>query len=183
MLKPETRRRCQFVIRAAGETWPLRKVLSRFPEVSFQGAYDPLSLIAAGADYDVGVLPFVWFENSPLVLLEHLHAGKFVISSKLGGPPEWVHEPGSRAPGSLGNGLLFAGGRPAELAACITRIVRGQVTLPSPREVHDASELWSYPAHVREVEGLYQQLLAAPAPSASVAAEAKPRSTEVASTP
>lgn len=163
MLSDQVRRRCQFVLRAAGETWPLRKVLARFPEVSFQGAYDPLALIAAGGDYDVGVLPFVWFENSPLVLLEHFHAGKFVLASRLGGPPEWVHGPGERGEGSLGNGLMFPGGRPEELARCIERIVTGEVILPSPREIHAASALWSYPAHVREVEGIYAELLAGPA--------------------
>lgn len=160
LLSDGVRRRCQFVIRAAGETWPLRKVLSRYPEVSFQGSFDPLSLVGATGDYDVGVLPFVWFENSPLVLLEHLHAGKFVIASRLGGPPEWVREPGEDGPGSLGNGLMFPGGDPEALAACIGRIIEGRVILPSPKEIHEVSPLWSYPAHVREVESIYAELVA-----------------------
>ncbi|MEZ6234735.1 MAG: glycosyltransferase [Phycisphaerales bacterium] len=158
LLPHAIRRRCQIIIRASGETWALRKALSAYPEVTFQGPFDPISLIAAGADYDVGLLPFVWFENSPLVLLEHLHAGKFVISSRLGGPPEWVVEP-DRAAGTPGNGLLFPGGRPDALATCIQRIVTGEVGLPTPREVHGASALWSYPAHVAEVESVYQDLL------------------------
>lgn len=175
LLSDEVRRRCQFVIRAAGETWPLRKVLSKYPEVSFQGPYDPLSLIAAGADYDIGVLPFVWFENSPLVLLEHLHAGKFVIASRLGGPPEWVNEPGERGPGTPGNGLMFAGGRPDLLARCLERLVSGEVVIPSPREIHEVSELWSYPAHVAEVETVYAGLVdGASARAAAPVAEVKP---------
>jgi len=173
LLSDEVRRRCQFVIRAAGETWPLRKVLSKYPEVSFQGPYDPLSLIAAGGDYDVGVLPFVWFENSPLVLLEHLHAGKFVLASRLGGPPEWVHGPGERGAGSLGNGLMFAGGHADALAGCMERIVSGEVVLPSPREIHGSSELWSYPGHVGEVEGIYAELVGGGAAAPARVAEVK----------
>jgi len=92
------------------------------------------------------------------VLLEHLHAGKFVIASRLGGPPEWVVEP-DRGTGTLGNGLLFPGGRPDALATCIQRIVTGEVALPTARQVHGASALWSYPAHVAEVESVYQGLL------------------------
>lgn len=174
MLPAPVRRRCQFVIRAAGETWPLRKVLSPFPEVSFQGPYDPLSLIAAGGDYDVGVLPFVWFENSPLVLLEHLHAGKFVLASRLGGPPEWIHAPGERSPGSPGNGLMFEGGRPGALAQCIARIVRGEVSLPTAREIHEASDLRSYPDHVREVESIYQGLVEGAAAGCTIESKPEP---------
>jgi glycosyltransferase involved in cell wall biosynthesis len=151
LLPREVRQRCQFHIRAQGHDWPLRKKLSLFPEVSFAGAYDLLQLIGAGAEYDVGILPHVWFENSPLVLLEHLHAGKFVLCSRLGGPVEWVNST---------NGLMLAGGHPEHLAAAVTRLVKGEISLPTPREVHDASPiLRSYPDHIREVESIYREAL------------------------
>lgn len=152
LLPAAIRRRCQFHIRAMGHDWTLRKRLSLFPEVSFLGGYDLVQLIGAGAEYDVGVLPHAWFENSPLVLLEHLHAGKFVISSRLGGPVEWVRPPR--------NGLMVAGGRPDELAGAMASIVEGRVALPSPREVHEATpNVQSYPGHVAEVESIYAALL------------------------
>jgi glycosyltransferase involved in cell wall biosynthesis len=110
-----------------------------------------LQLLASVGEYDVGILPHVWFENSPLVLLEHLHAGKFVIASRLGGPPEWIDEPR--------NGMRFPAGCPEALAACIERLVKGEVAIPSPREVHEASTLRSYPDHVREVSGVYEEVL------------------------
>jgi len=94
------------------------------------------------------------------VLLEMLHAGKFVIASRLGGPPDWIVQPGDRADLPRGNGLLFPGGDAEALAACITRVVRGEVALPTAREVHGVSTLVSYPDHVREVEGVYLDLLA-----------------------
>jgi len=156
MLEKGIRQRCQFVVRAGGWNWPFRKRLSAYPEVSFLGGYDTLHLISAPGEYDVGILPHIWFENSPLVLLEHLHAGKFVLASRLGGPPEWIHEPTADDPG---NGLLFRAGDPGALADCIRRLASGEVVVPSPREVHDRSELRSYPDHVAEVESIYRGLL------------------------
>lgn len=162
LLPREVRQRCQFLIRAGGWDWPFRKKVAEFPEVQFAGGYDLLQLIGAGGEYDVGILPHIWFENSPLVLLEHLHAGKFVIASRLGGPPEWIVEPPAPSP----NGLMFPAGVPEALAAAIGRLVSGEVALPSPAEVHDATPmLQSYPAHVSEVAGICRELVGA-SPSA-----------------
>jgi len=160
LLDTAVRQRCHFLVRAAGHDWPFRRRLASFPEVCFGGGYDTLSLLSIMDELDVGILPHVWFENSPLVLLEFLHAGKFVISSRLGGPPEWIREPGE---GGAGNGLLFPGGNAERLAACISRVVRGEVVLPSPREVHAVSTLRSYPDHVAEFERIYRDLVDGPA--------------------
>lgn len=151
LLARDVRRRCHITIRAHGWEWPLRKRLARFPEVTVYGGYDLYQLIGAAGEYDVGLLPHIWLENSPLVMLEHLHAGKFMVASRLGGPPDWIAE------GK--NGMLFTAGRPDELAACITKLVTGEVAIPSGREVHEASTLWSYPDHVREVERIYREAL------------------------
>jgi len=162
LLDGEVRRRCHFLIRAGGggDRW-FRKRLSIYPEVSVYGEYDNFLLISARGEYDVGVLSHIWLENSPLVLLENLHAGKFVLSSRLGGPVDFVKQPGEDPANPLGNGLFFAGGDEAGLAAAITRLVTGEVVVPSAREVHAASAhaLQSYPEHVQEVEGVYHQLL------------------------
>jgi len=153
LLTPEVRQRCQFTIRALGWESGFKKRLSRFPEVCvWPGVgYDLLQLIGSGGDFDVGILPHIWMENSPLVLLENFHAGKFVICSRLGGPVDWVREGD--------NGLFFAGGDEHGLAACITRVVTGEARLPSPREIHKATVLRSYPDHVREVEGIYREVI------------------------
>jgi glycosyltransferase involved in cell wall biosynthesis len=152
LLPRDVRQRCQFLFRAIGFDWPVRRRLARYPEVSFAGPYDLLQLIGAAGDYDVGILPHVWFENSPLILLEHLHAGKFVICSRLGGPVEWVVPPR--------NGLMVAGGHADLLARAIEDVVTGRVSVPSPREIHDATPiLRSYPDHVREVAEIYEEVL------------------------
>lgn len=161
-LDRETRQTCQFIVHAGGGDWGYRKRLSGYPEVSFLGGYDTMQLIAGAGEYDVAVLPHIWFENSPLVMLEHLHAGKFILSSRLGGPVDWLCEPGTaraEANGGLGNALFYPGGDDEALAACIGRVVSGEVVLPSPREIHEVSELWSYPQHVGEVQSIYRGLL------------------------
>lgn len=153
LLDRDVRQRCQFTIRAYGFERGFRKRLSRFPEVCvWPGVgYDLLQLIGSGGDYDVGILPHIWLENSPLVLLENFHAGKFVICSRLGGPVDWVSE-------GI-NGLLFAGGDEQALAGCITRLVTGEVPIPSAKAVHEATVLQSYPGHVQELERIYAEVI------------------------
>src|SRR5690606_5646424 len=73
------------------------------------------------------------------------------------GPVDFIREPL--------NGLMFAGGDPVGLAACITRLATGQVRLPSPKEIHEATKLVSYPEHVREVESIYLEALGVRAPA------------------
>jgi hypothetical protein len=159
-LPRNVRQRCQFQLHVQGWDWPYKRRLARYPEVSYAGGYDLYQLIGAGAEYHVGILTHIWLENSPLVLLEHLHAGRFVISSRLGGPPEWIVEPGASADHPLGNGLMFPGGHDDALAESITRIVSGDVVVPSPAEVHAATDhLQSYPGHVTEFESIYRALL------------------------
>lgn len=155
LLETEVRQRCQFTIRAMGHEAGFKKRLSRFPEVCVWpgSGYDLLQLIGSGGDYDVGILPHIWLENSPLVLLENLHAGKFVICSRLGGPVDWVRE------GPNGNGMLFPGGDEHALAWCIKRLVTGEVLLPTPRQIHQRTVLQSYPAHVAECESIYHEVI------------------------
>jgi glycosyltransferase involved in cell wall biosynthesis len=143
--------------------------------VQFAGGYDLLQLIGAGGEYDVGILPHIWFENSPLVMLEHLHAGKLVISSRLGGPPEWLVD--GRENTEAYNALLFAGGEPEGLAEAIRALVVGEVELPSALGIHEATPiLQSYPAHVAEVDSIYQELVGDPASGLRAGAQVEAKS-------
>lgn len=154
------RARCHFTIRASGDHARVREQLRSFPEVSVWGGYDVSNLVSAVGEYDVGVLSHIWLENSPLVMLEHLHAGKFVIAPRLGGVVDFVQEPDAHA-GTLGNGLMFPGRDSHALAKCIERLARGEVIVPSPREIHRASVLQSFAGHVAEVSGIYADLVRA----------------------
>lgn len=186
LIPADIRQRIRITIHAAGIDSGFRKRLSVYPEVSVFGGYDTtqlVSMLAPGGSgggaggYDVAILPHIWLENSPLVLLENLHAGKFVISSRLGGPVDWVRDvteacgrasAGGSNPESLGNGLLFPGGDEAALAACMVACFRGQSTdgrsviIPSPREIHEVSNamLTTYPGHLQEMESIYGEVCA-----------------------
>lgn len=156
MLPADIRQRCLFHIRASGGDWAFRKLLSGYPQVQFGGAYDLMQRAASVPEYDVGLLPHIWMENSPLVLLEHLHAGKLVITTRLGGPPEWIVERDGAT-----NGLLFPSGDAQALADAMTNLVCGDVVLPSPKTIHDITpHLTSYPAHLAEVQSIYEEVIA-----------------------
>ncbi len=159
LLPADIRRRCLFHIRASGGDWAFRKLLSGYPQVQFAGAYDLMQRAASVAEYDVGLLPHIWMENSPLVLLEHLHAGKLVVTSHLGGPPEWIVEQDG-----VTNGLLFPSGDATALADRIASLVRGDVAIPSAKTIHDITpHLTSYPAHLAEVQSIYEEVIKAKA--------------------
>lgn len=151
LLGDEVHARAQFNIRALGHDTPFRRRLAPFANVSFEGQYDIPQLVRASGTYDVGILSHIWLENSPLVMWEHLYAGKLCIAPRLGGSAEVVRD---RA-----NGAFFAPGDPEDLARVITEIVQGERPLPSAKQIHDASELHGYPAHVARVASLYETLL------------------------
>lgn len=157
-LDHDVRKRAQFIIRAHGGDWDFRKRMAKFPEVNFLGGYDLIQLIAAAGEYDMGVLPHIWFDNSPLVMWEHLHAGKPVIAARLGGAADTI-KPLDSEHGEPGNGVFFPGGCPDSLAQRITQFVMGEIPVPSAQSVHEASALTSYPEHVTEVDSVYQDLL------------------------
>jgi hypothetical protein len=158
LLDQSVRERCQFIIRAQGYDFGFRKRLANYPEVSVWGGYDLYQLIAAFGEYDVGILSHIWLENSPLVMLENFHAGKMVICSRLGGPVDWVRDP--REHPKDYNGMFFTGGAEDQLAACITRLVKGEVAIPTAREIHERTILQSYPGHVGELETIYHEVIA-----------------------
>jgi len=85
------------------------------PRISFPGPYAADQAAQVFADLDVLVVPSTWYENTPFVVLEAFAAGIPVIASDLGGLAEVVRD------GE--NGLLFAPGDAAALAAAVERFV------------------------------------------------------------
>lgn len=98
---------------------------------------------AALAATDVLVVPSLWFENRPLVILEALQAGALVVASDLGALPELV--PDSK--------LRFRAGDASALAACLRRLIRN----PELVEAQGVdSELPDWEATVDRVEAAYR---------------------------
>ncbi len=66
-----------------------RRVADR-PDVVFAGTFDHAQIRRIHAGLDVLVVPSVWYENSPNVILEAFAAGTPVVVSQLGGMAELV---------------------------------------------------------------------------------------------
>jgi glycosyltransferase involved in cell wall biosynthesis len=98
------------------------------PRITFLGPYGPGGLAAALSSIDVLVVPSVWYENTPFVVLEAFRAGRPVIASDLGGLSEIVHDGVNgrtfRAgdPGALMNVLREFHDDPALLARLVSGI-------------------------------------------------------------
>ncbi len=97
---------------------------------------------------DVLVVPSLWHENSPLVILEAQRAGVPVIASRVGGTSELIRE------GE--NGFLFERGDDGELARILERLCRdgdlvGRLSrnAPAPRTME---------SYAGEIEGVYRAL-------------------------
>lgn len=95
---------------------------------------------------DVLVLPSVWWENSPLTVLEALAAGVPVVASAIGGLPELV------ADGDTG--LLVPPSDPAALRQAIDDVTEGR-RLAGGR---DAVPLTTAADGAQELEALYRSL-------------------------
>jgi glycosyltransferase involved in cell wall biosynthesis len=79
-------------------------------------AVKPEAVVETIGKYDALVVPSVWLETGPLVVLEAFAAGVAVIGSRLGGIAEMVRDGV--------DGLLFEAGNPKDLADKIQKFHR-----------------------------------------------------------
>lgn len=70
----------------------LRKLAGNAPNIHFHGGYSRTELPVVLAGLDAVVVPSIWYENSPLVIMEALGEGVPVITSRLGGMAELVED-------------------------------------------------------------------------------------------
>ncbi len=142
---PEHERRMLHVqVRATGWDEPFRRLVDALPNVAFHGAYDVRDLPALLQECDVGLFPNRGLDNSPFVLLEYLHAGRFALASDVGGPTGFINH--------AHNGLLVRAGDPAAWSRAISSIVRGETPLPTPRSIIEASPLVTWEACITRYE-------------------------------
>jgi glycosyltransferase involved in cell wall biosynthesis len=119
------------------------------------GPYRELDLPGILAGLDALVVPSLWPETGPMVLMEAFSAGIPVLASRIGAMPERVSD--GR------NGLLFAPGDPPALARAIRRLVddypafRREALATPVRTVSDAAQ---------ELLALYARVLAEHRPGA-----------------
>jgi len=103
----------------------LRRLAGGDPRIRFAGAYDNQRVAELLADLDAIVVPSVWHENSPAVVLEAHRGGVPAIASRVGGLPEMIRDEV--------DGLLFEPGDPVRLAKCLERLIGDPSILPRLR--------------------------------------------------
>jgi glycosyltransferase involved in cell wall biosynthesis len=93
----------------------LQKLAQGNPAIEFTGRFDNHRVAEILAEADVVVVPSIWYENSPIAIMEALTTGTPVVTANLGGMPELVqHEV---------NGLLFKAGDEGDLAKQLQRLL------------------------------------------------------------
>jgi glycosyltransferase involved in cell wall biosynthesis len=104
----------------------VRALASGDPRISIEGPVARSDLAATLAKYDALVVPSLWMETGPLVVLEAQAAGLFVLGARLGGIAELVDEGDAGEMVPAGNIAAWA----EAIERLATRHRRG--TLPRP---------------------------------------------------
>jgi glycosyltransferase involved in cell wall biosynthesis len=121
----------------------LRRAASGDPRILFRGPFPEGGQARVLEELDVLVLPSIWWENSPITVLEALAAGIPVIASRTGGVPEIVPE---------GAGLLVPANDVVALRAALLAALEGRALAgPLP-----ALPLATQADGARQLEALYQ---------------------------
>lgn len=117
----------------------LRQMAGDDKRIYFHGRCDNNRVPQVLAGFDVSVVPSTWYENCPLAILEALAASTPVVTSKLGGMAELVHDEV--------DGLHFLAGNAEDLARqlqrlldepyLLTRLQAGAAASPTPRSAED----------------------------------------------
>jgi glycosyltransferase involved in cell wall biosynthesis len=102
----------------------LRAMAQDDPRIRFRGPLAPDAVAALWDTLDVLVLPSLWWENSPLTVLEALAAGVPVVASRTGGVPEVIPE---------GAGVLVPPGDAGALREALDGVLAGRL-LAGPLE-------------------------------------------------
>jgi glycosyltransferase involved in cell wall biosynthesis len=103
----------------------LRRIACGDPRVHLHGRFENRRAPEILAGFDLAVVPSVWYENSPLAIMEAHAAGTPVVTAALGGMPELVRD--------SEDGLLFRAGDARDLARQLQRVIDEPELLPRLR--------------------------------------------------
>ncbi len=109
----------------------LRSAAAGDRRIKFQGSYEHDQVGRVMAELDLLVVPSLWYENSPFVILEAFAAGLPVIASALGGMTEIVKD-------GI-NGFTFEAGNREALSEILRRILGEPSLLSKLKPVPPAS--------------------------------------------
>jgi glycosyltransferase involved in cell wall biosynthesis len=130
------------------------------PRISMAGPYRGMAeLPSVLRELDVVVVPSVWYENCPNVILEAFAHRTPVIVTNLGGMAEMVSHGRS--------GLLFRVGDAADLAVQLRRLLSEPGLLPTLRDGVPAVK--TFADEVSEIEAVYRRVIEARAVAPALA--------------
>lgn len=127
----------------------LRQLAAKLPNVSFAGTYTNDSVWKVLNEIDVLVVPSLWYEISPLVILESLSAGVPVIASDLRNMNYQIH--------AERDGLLFNVGDSAHLSAQLQRLLDDSELLDRLRR--GIQPPYPVEKEMLEIEGIYARVI------------------------
>ncbi len=126
----------------------LQQMAARDKRVEFVGSFNHHEINRVMQDLDVVVVPSLWYEASPNVILEAFANKTPVIASNLGGMVEMVsHDV---------NGLVFEPGSPQNLAVQIQRLVDEPALVG--RLSSGIQAVKGFPEEIDELEAVYRRL-------------------------
>jgi glycosyltransferase involved in cell wall biosynthesis len=142
-------------LRVCGDLWvypdyarEVYKQAGGDPRINFAGAFPNEKMSAELGKIDVLVVPSVWYENAPLVVLSALAAGIPVVATNLGGLAGIIRH------GE--NGMLFEPGDSEDLARQLERLISEPGLLAKLEK--SAKETRSVEGSVDEMLELYKRL-------------------------
>lgn len=123
----------------------VRKARSR-RDITFAGSFENTQIRRVHAGIDLLVVPSVWYENSPSVILEAYACGTPVVTARFGGMAELVREGV--------DGLLATPGEAADLARVLQRFLDEPDLLDELRG--GVPHVGTVAEEVRELEAVYR---------------------------
>ncbi len=103
----------------------VRRLAGDDPRIQLHGRFTNSAVASILADLDLLVVPSIWYENSPLAIMEAQAAGTPVVTSALGGMAELVRDGV--------DGLHFQPADAADLARALQRLIDEPELLPTLR--------------------------------------------------
>lgn len=126
-----------------------RLVKARNKNIKLMGGVDNKDIAKVFSEIDILVVPSIWYENAPLVILESFMMNTPVIASNIGGIPELVH--------TGRNGLLFEPRDPIDLYEKMMAFVNNPILIEEFRKNINPPK--DVKENARELEKLYNDLL------------------------
>lgn len=130
-------------------TGRLRRLAGGDPRIRFEGTVDNRRVLEVLSGLDVLVVPSIWYENSPLTILEAYAAGVPVLASDLGGMAEMVRHGV--------DGLLFRVGDAQDLAARLRELAETPDLLPRLRA--GIGPVWTLEQELEQLLEVYREAI------------------------